>query len=344
MRGRAAAALIALALAAAATILALVLFLREDVPAESPSGSPPAPDAPARAAPIPLDAAGAPDREPPAQAGEDRTKYAGSGIIRGEVLVRDGASVPQEWSLILRPHPWLQGKEHAASRRIDFTQGEATFAVEDLPLGGYLVEARARGLNCLPGNVLLVRGSADQFVSLQLSPGGSIDGGVLDAAGRPAEGLDVTLESLETGERRTVSTDAAGMFLFHDVLDGTYHLVFGRPDSPLLPPETLAFQAPSMRFPTRTLPNSASLTVRVVDVALRPLTGARISGTAPMGSAVDTTSDDRGVARARWLLPGRYRIDGRSAEGLLEGSVAFDLAAGKDVELDLILRDRNRRE
>ena len=267
-----------------------------------------------------------------------QTAVGSGGVIRGEVLAGPGVTVPQRWTLHVGPHPWLAGHEHAADRKIEFEHGETTFELRDLPLGGYLVEAIAEELNCLPGNVMLVRGSEDQFVTIQLSATGSIDGGVLDSAGRPASDLAVTLESAATGERRTETTDAAGNFLFRSVRDGEYRILFGRPDSPLLPPQLLAFQAPSMRFPTRTLPPTGTLEIAAFDVRQRPIAGARISGSAAKGGAIDTETDATGAVRIRYLAPGEYRIDARTAEGL-RGSSVVALADGREAAVRILLRD-----
>jgi len=267
-----------------------------------------------------------------------RVRATSGGVIRGELLSGGGAALPERWTLHVGPHPWLAGHDRAADRRIEFEHGETTFEVRDLPLGGYLVEAIAPGQNCLPGNVMLVHGSEDQFVTIQLSPAGFIDGGVLDSGGRPADGLEVTLESAATGERATQTTDAAGNFVFRSVRDGEYRMLFGRPDSPLLPPQSLVFQAPSMRFPTRTLPPLATLDVTVFDADLRPVAGARISGSAAGGGAVDTSTNASGSARLGFLPPGTYRIDARTELGL-RGSAVVALAGGKAGAVRIVVRD-----
>ena len=277
----------------------------------------------------------------PPSALPDRATAASGGVIRGELLAGGGVALPDRWTLHVGPHPWLAGHDRAADRRIEFEHGETTFEVQGLPLGGYLVEAIAPGRNCLPGNVMLVHGSEDQFVTIQLSPAGFVDGGVLDSEGRPADGLEVTLESVATGERATQTTDVAGNFVFRSVRDGEYRILFGRPDSPLLPPQSLVFQAPSMRFPTRTLPPSATLVVTVVDPGLHPIAGARISGSAAGGGAVDTSTDASGSVRVRFLPPGTYRIDARTELGL-RGGGAVALAGGKDGTLRIVLRDPKR--
>jgi hypothetical protein len=334
--------LLAVALAACA-IGAVALFLSGGPqPAVPLAAAPePAPSLPANPATVEL--ASRPEesvpRESEASAVVDARRFDGRGVVRGEVLVRDGAQMPERWSLFLEPHPWLEGHERAASKRLDFEHGETHFEVGDLPLGGYLVRAEGGALNCVPASALLVRGSAEQFVTLLLLPSGFIDGGVLDSAGRPAESLDVTLESVETHQRSTITTDAAGSFLFRDVLDGEYRLTFGRVDSPLLPPQSIAFKAPSLRFPTRTLPPTGSLRVDVIDMSLHAKSRVRITGSSPGAGAIDTFSDDGGVARARFLPPGRYRIDATSEEGL-GASASVDIVAGEERSLEMMVRLR----
>jgi hypothetical protein len=343
--GRARALIVLLALAACG-IGALALLLREGPrPVTATSGAPAPPQVRA-SVPEPAEigrrssaaAEGAvPPREPPAPVADAGS--AGRGIIRGELLTREAGGTPERWTLVVEPHPWLEGHQHAVTRRLEFEHGETQFEVGDLPLGGYLVRAQAASKNCLPASVLLVPGSSNQFVTLALLPSGFIDGGVLDADGRPAEGLDVTLESVETKERSTLSTDAAGTFLFRDVLDGEYQISFGRPDSPLLPPQSIAFRAPSLRFPTRTLPPTGSVKITVLEPTLRPAARVRVSGTAIGGGAVDVFSDHMGIARARYLAPGHYRLDARTDDGL-EASSAIDVEAGKEAPLEMIVRPR----
>lgn len=332
--------------AAASAAFVAALLVRRGEHAPTIAAPAPEPTAPSRlAGPDPVSgSARAPVAGEAAAAPAPRPRPSGAhpGVIRGEVLAAPGAVVPARWTLHVGPHPWLAGHETAADRRIEFEHGETTFELRDLPLGGYLVEAITPDLNCLPGNVMLVQGSEDQFVTIQLSPSGFIDGGVLDSAGRPAEGLDVTLEAVPTGDRRTLTTDPAGNFVFHDVRNGEYRLLFGRPESPLLAPQSLLFTAPSMRFPTKTLPPSVSLEVSVVDVQLRPVAGVRISGSAPEGGAIDTRSDEQGAARIRYLPPGTYRIDVHG-ERNFRGSAVIALGPKPEASIRIVLRDPNER-
>lgn len=279
------------------------------------------------------------DSDPGAVPKPSPERFVGRGVVRGEVVAQSGAAMPERWTLLIEPHPWLEGREKAEARRIEFEHGETTFRVDDLPMGGYLVRAVAGGLNDLPASVLLVRGSADQFVSLALRPSGFLDGGVIDAAGRPAEGLDVTLESIQTRTRASVTTDAAGGFVFRDVQDGEYEILFGRADSPLLPAERFTFKAPSLRFPTRTLPATGTLKLSVVDLHLRPQPRSRISGSNTARNSIDVFADHLGRATVRHVLPGRYLLDATSEDGL-EGHASFELAAGQELEIELLVRER----
>jgi hypothetical protein len=345
--GRVQPLILVLALAACA-IAGLGVFLSRETTAPSSSRVPEAlasrspPAAPIDPGPR-LDPTATTDAAPPREASnvkaEGSRRFEGRGVVRGEILAREGAQLPKRWTLSLEPHPWLEGHEHAETRRVEFENGEAQFEVRDLALGGYLVRARTEAENCVPANVLLVRSSSEQFVTLLLLPSGFIDGGVLDSEGRPAEGLDVTLESTETRQRATLTTDAAGTFLFRDVLDGEYKLSFGRPDSPLLPAESIDFRAPSLRFPTRTLPPTGSLKINVIDARLHAKPRVQISGSALTVGAIDTFSDQAGIARARFLPPGHYRIDARSEDGL-EASATIDILADRELPLEMLVRKR----
>jgi hypothetical protein len=137
-----------------------------------------------------------------------------------------------------------------------------------------------------------------------------------------------------------VTTDAAGTYLFRDVQDGEYALLFGRPEAPLLPAEQIGFRAPSLRFPTRTLPRPASSRSPPSTSSCVPQPRVRISGSATGAGAVDVFTDSLGRATVRYLLPGHYVLDAVSEDGL-EGHLAFDLAAGAESALQIPLRVRH---
>lgn len=273
----------------------------------------------------------------PAAAGDAASGGANRGVIRGKIVLAAGATMPRSWTLSIRPSEIVSGAEPADVRTLAFANGEETFRVEDLPLGGYTVRAVALGLNAIPAQVLLARGSENQFVTLGLLPSGSISGTVLEADGAPADGVTVTLESHESKERRMLDTDAAGAFRFFDVLDGAYTLYIGRPEAPLLSPDELAFRAPQMTLPTRTLQAIGSARVIVRDESGATVAGAVVTGFASPAGVVDVKSDEHGVALVRHLPPGRYRLFARNDDGR-RGTAVLNVVAGQEAQVDLKLR------
>lgn len=273
----------------------------------------------------------------PVEPGVAAPSFEGRGVIRGRLSAAAGLAFPQSWTLVLFPNRFLQGHERAVSRAVEFTHGEQVFRVDDLPLGGYGVRAEARGLNCLPVNVLLVTGAENQFVSLALSPSGFLQGSLLDADGRPAEGVPVTLEGRATHARRTLETDAAGSYRFDAVIDGEYTLCFGRPEAPLVPPDSLAFRAPALSFPIRTLPATGAARILTRDEEGRHLSDVAISGFSLHAGVVDARSDNRGTALVRYLPAGRYRLHARLEDGR-SGTAVAQIVAGETAEVDIRLR------
>jgi hypothetical protein len=253
-----------------------------------------------------------------APAAADPARFRGRGRIRGELLA-EGVELPRRWTLVLEPHPWLVGGERAASRRVALPDGARTFDVSDLPLGGYRVRAEAEGLNSSEEAALLVRGSADVFVSLVLRPAGLIDGFVLDSGGMPAQGLEVVLEHLATRARRAETVDGAGQYVFRDVVDGEYRLLFGATERPFEQSGDIRFRAPTLRWREVRLPPTGALRLTVRDERGTLIPDAAVSGFGtPQGVARGTTGPD-GVAEIRWLWPARYHLgvqapDGRSGQ------------------------------
>lgn len=294
--------------------------------APSTSGSPPARD-PLPAAPEPSSTRSVAKIEPATQAPHATTSAGpapvdagqGPGVIRGQITALPGTKLPQAWTLIIEPHPFLQGRERAVTRRLEFTKGEQEFKVEGLPLAGYSVRAQAPGLNDVACSALLVQGSANVFVNPQFRPAGFIDGSVLDTSGAPAEGLLVTITSEPGRVRSSARTDAHGDYLIPNVTDGEYSLSIGSPEAPLLKPDRLSFKAPSMRFPMRQLPGTGSLRVTTLDESGRALAETEVSGFSNSGGALRVKTDGRGTATVRYLLPGRYRLEAKIEDGRRAG-------------------------
>lgn len=243
--------------------------------------------------------------------------FEGEGTIRGHIGSRQGEVFPREWDLILEPHPFLQGRERAETRRIPFRAGEHDFRVEHLKLGGYRVRGEARALNSSSADVLLVRGSLDQFVELGFSPAGWLDGSVVDSQGRPAEGVHVTLVEAQTRARFETDSDGAGAWEFRALLDGDYEISFGAAGRELVRGGSMSFRAPRLTYPQQTLPPTASLRVEVLDRLGQPALHARVTGFDQASGGFDVRTDERGIAVVRWLSPGTWRVSARDdAEGL----------------------------
>jgi hypothetical protein len=347
-RGERGASATAVGVAVACALLVLVLVLRysgdrsarADVEPVAPAASEATSGTSAHEIEVPPRTDdGAPRAAQSSLAGPQASRYGfdGKGVIRGEVVVAPGTVFPERWTLVIEPHPFLEGRERAVRREVEFTLGERTFEVSDLPLAGYRVRGEARGLNNVAGDVLLVRGSDQQYVTMLFAPAGFVDGSVLTADGAPAEALDVTLESKATRERRTVSTDAAGSYRIDDVVDGSYRLTFGTLRAPLLPVDSLTFKAPSMRFLERRLPPTGSVKLRTLDLAGAPIADVHVYSEAEPRGGFDLRTDRFANAHARHLWPGRYRIEAETEDGR-KADVALDVAAGDELSIEIRLQ------
>jgi hypothetical protein len=241
--------------------------------------------------------------------------YAGRGILRGELILAPGVAFPAKWTLVLEPHPWMNGSEHAIKKRVDFENGERTFDVEDLPLGGYRVRAEAPGVNSTDSAVLLVKSSSNQFLTLRLEPAGFIDGRVFADDRAPADGLEVVLESKSTQVRTRTTVGPDATFMLRDVLDGDYWLYIGPPEAPMFPPIDIAFRAPTLRIPDHTLPPTGTLDITVSDERNQGLPDVEITGSGAPKGTLRVTTGTKGTAVARWLLPGVYRLDASAPDG-----------------------------
>ncbi len=259
----------------------------------------------------------------------------GTGTIRGHISERGGAVFPREWDLVLEPHPFLQGRERAESRRIQLRAGERDFRVENLRLGGYQVRAEADSLNGSSAPVLLVKGSSDQAVELAFSPAGWLDGSVLDAGGRPAEGVLVRLVESTTHARLETQTDPAGAYEFRALIDGDYQISFCVGGSALGEPKLLSFRAPRLSFPVETLPPTGALAVHVFDLLGKPAIGVRVTGFGHPKGALDLQTDEQGIARLRWALPGSWEIQALDPGEDLRAQGLVAVAAGEDAKLVL---------
>jgi hypothetical protein len=274
--------------------------------------------------------AGAPRARP-----TDEERFRGRGRIRGFVDTADTSPFPTEWSLVLEPSTTLVGRERAERRVIEFTAGEQEFVVDDLPLAGYDVLARAPGWNARRHSVLLDNRHKDPYITMQIYATGFVEGRVLDHEQLPAAGIAVTLHWLSGEEApRETTCDVLGRYRFDDVLDGEYELKFGSAASPVIPTARLRFTAPSMTLPDRVLPPTSTIKILALDEYENPVADVRVRGSGSNGGAFDVVTDAVGRAEAHHLAPGRYRISGER-ELYRRARQACELAAAP---VDVVLR------
>ena len=291
---------------------------------ESSAGQAPASAAPR--SPGLLDTMARPPRGPRPDV---KRSFAGTGTLRGEVTTAPGIPFPSHWTMEIGPSQVLAGKDLAATRTLEFSQGERMFHIPDVPLAGYSLIARSADMTSRTHNVLLVEGRADSFVVMRLEPAGFLDGTVFDAEGRPAEGLKISLLDESSSRRLTATVDAAGGYLFPAVPDGEYSIVFGPPTSPLADSRQLSFRAPAMHFPKTTIPVTGTVVFMVQELDGRPVPDARLRGFGSNGGVVDTTAGYDGWVTVRFLPPGRYSVNATSSlpdgNQRLKGRATFEL-------------------
>lgn len=235
--------------------------------------------------------------------------FDGRGAIRGLVVTPPGVALPERFLVVVEPARYMEGGARAERREVEVTGAAPEFAIEDLPQAGYRVYAKAAGMNSRISEVALVKGSSEVYKVLELRAAGHVDGAVRDEAGAPAADLQVTLDDLITGERMQTKTDLSGVWRLEGVRDSRYRLRFGHPERPLLPPEELDFKGSSLQYPDRTIPVTASVVLRIVDERSEPLIDARIRGWGNAAGPFDLHSEQNGIARAAYLLPGQYIIE-----------------------------------
>ena len=241
-------------------------------------------------------------------------KFNGRGSIRGLVTAGKGDEVPETFTIHIGPSDSLFGRELAESSSQVCTSPE--FVFDDLPLGGYDVWIEAEAMNSRRNPVLLTQTAPSPYVILRVAPTGFLDGYVMNLDGRPAQDLRVELAAVFTEDRLETTTRADGFYIFHDVPDGEYRILFGPQQAPLVPPRDLAFQAPSMRFPKIELPPTVDILIHTTNHVGEAVGDVTVTGFGKPEGRIEITTDFGGLGWARNLPPGRYRIAARNEEGL----------------------------
>ena len=248
-----------------------------------------------------------------------------------------GSSLPGRWTLVLGPSQVLIGGERAEERRIELGSGDALHLVEDLALGGYRVGIEAERMNAEPQMVMLAQPSRTHVnVYLDLYPAGIVTGRVIDTRGTDIEGLELALESPDGSRRATAVTDATGVYVFEDVLDGEYRLFVGPVTNPLAEPRELAFKAPTLTMPVMEVPVMGELEILVVDAAGLGLEGARVTGWGREGGRIEVETDREGRVVARFLPAGHYTLSAQHPD-LGRARARTELASGQRGRVEIRL-------
>jgi len=269
---------------------------------------------------------------------------AGGARVSGSLLASGGAPLAGAYLSLL---PTVAGSPTDEGMRTAVTDGQGRFEVADLEPGAYsLFVARGMGQTIvrLDGFELAAGEQLERAVAV---PAGEIAGTVRDGLDdAPLAGCRVLVESLEaTGPARFVARTSSGPdggFRVPHVAAGAHRLrvddvgggrgqervdlvvVEGAPDEPL----AIAL-----------LPG-ATVRVRAVDAAGRPVAGARVAfedadGVVASFAALDRT-DAAGVHEARRVRAGRWTLR-LEARGVGAATAVLDLVPGEERGLELVL-------
>ena len=217
--------------------------------------------------------------------------------------------------------------EALGARRVRDSKGR--FSVDDLDPGWYLFEVWAKDHAISIGRpVLLKPGTLLRGVQVQMQASAALVGRVVDDAGNPIAGADVSLHTDTTPRSpflrqsiRGVSwyqrtrTDLDGRFEMRDVTEQTYQVEVDHRDHPIHYRDGVTVIAGQV---TETedfvLPRSATVLGAVIDANGQAVIGAKLSiggGDSNMTSR-ETVTDGKGRYRFDRLEPGPYSLQSLS--------------------------------
>ncbi len=279
----------------------------------------------------------------PAQVFDPR-RFEGTGRVSGRLVLADPRLLPRHWTLVLEPSRVLHGGEHARARSVEFEHGEHEFLVEDLPLGGYRMLAKAHGLVGREEHVLLARPDNQTLVvELQLLPPARCIGRLVDARGLPIVDLAVWASALADGKTYATKSDAAGHWRLEVLPEGEYQLCVGSVEAPLTAPVTVTVQAPQLTVPDICLPDLGWAQVRVVDTRGRPLADCKLEAWGEEHGSASARSGADGRARIGPLPVGRVKIVASHEDAMhLVAPMAFATASADPApECEIVLGSKN---
>jgi len=155
------------------------------------------------------------------------------------------------------------------------TNSKGEFSLSPLPSGNCSIEVQRVGF--VPSRsretYVLSSGAHHDGIKLTLVPTGAITGRVLNSAGEPAQGINVSAE-MTNGNSSAATTDDKGQFRMGGLHPGKYRVKASKESMPL-PPEIRADGSTEMREAATYFPESLSAkTAQRVDVKA----GAEVSG------------------------------------------------------------------
>ncbi len=230
------------------------------------------------------------------------------------------------------PEPWV-------------TRGDGTFVLAPVTPGRVRVLVRhPEFVEAFSGTVTLAPGG-DAEVNVVLHAGGSLEGRVVDASGRPVAGARVELAATRGREERSARTASDGTFAFAAVPSAIVVSVF-RGDDDLVPSVRAAFDVAESerKSVTLTLPAARDpLTVHVKDDRGYPIATAQVSAIsvdATQPARATAFSDDRGDAVLEGIRGLAARLEVRAPGHAPRALAVEDGRAEVEVKLERALTVR----
>jgi hypothetical protein len=273
--------------------------------------------------------------------------FDGTGTISGVLDIPKTLHrmLPETWELVIQPSRMALGRDTAGSRVKTLDINQTTFEERDLPMGGYRVTARAKGLNATGHEVMLFslkeapnNGVTHVHVVMQLRPSGFARGSVLDSTGIPAEDVLITVGEAEGTKRWKTRTGIDGWWRIDELLDGRYRVWVGPTTKPLVPEFPMAVVSPSVTVDELRLPAMGSIILWVTDSEGRPLEEVRVRGYG--ASPIDVVTGFEGRIAIPHLRPGMYHVEVEPGATQHTGKLSFEvLTTDRDKLIQLHAND-----